>query len=153
MVQNGHRGSEKTFKFIVFDKVSFSAKDYTVNQNESNAVKGMSAKARSKNLTKSAKVTVIAPDNTKTTMSYANAVKFKFIQAGTYKVTYRVTNPYPKKTVTKTINITVTPVEEVKPDEENNNGNGNEQDSEGKEEQSKPLPQNPGDVDKPKGSL
>lgn len=153
MVQNGHRGSEKTFKFIVFDKVSFSAKDYTVNQNESNAVKGMSAKARSKNLTKSAKVTVIAPDNTKTIMSYANAVNFKFTQAGTYKVTYRVTNPYPKKAVTKTIKITVTSAEEVKPDEENNNGNGNEQDSEGKEEQPNPLPQNPSDVDKPKGSL
>lgn len=142
MVQNGHKGSKKTFTFTVYDKVSFTAKNYSINQNEGNAVKGMSAKSYSKNLTKSAKVTIVAPDESKTKLNYSDAMKFKFTQVGTYKIIYSVTNPYPKKTVTKSIKVTVNPVEEIKP-EQDNKDNVDKHEPQKKEEEVAPAPQKP----------
>ncbi len=125
MVQNGRKGTKKVFNFTVYDKATVNAKDYTLKQNETNATYGMSAKSCSKSLTKTSSVTITAPDGTKKKMSYANAVKFKFTQLGDYKVTYSVTNPYPKKTVTKTITVKVESVEEVRPQPgESGNGSG-----------------------------
>ena len=107
--QNGKKGNKKTFTFEVVDstKINVTEKTRTVNEGAKNAVKGVSAKSLSKNLTTQIKTQITDPSGKKKTFNYENAKNYVFNQAGTYKITYTAVNPYPKKNVTATATVKV----------------------------------------------
>ena len=117
-IKSGGKGTSKTFTFQVIDKSSITGtanKKADVNDTL-NLLKGVKAKSLSKNLTSSIKVSVKLPDGTTRNLSAEDAKAYLIEQSGTYKVTYTVTNPYPKKKVTKTISITVAAPEPETPE-------------------------------------
>lgn len=76
-------------------------------KNAKNAVKDVVVMRNTSNLTKAMSVIIVEPDGAVNRLSYAGAKKFEFTKAGTYKVTYCVSDYYGTGIVTtKDIKIT-----------------------------------------------
>ena len=108
-IKKGGKGTSQTFTFRVIDQSTISGvTNKALNQDDrANLLAGVSAKALSRDLTSTIKVTITKPDGSQRILSATEAKNFLFDQAGAYKVTYAVTNPYPKKVVSKVATYTV----------------------------------------------
>ena len=99
------------------------AESYSLEQNQTNAVKNVAAAALSGDLTSSLKVSITTPEKNRQVLTFEDAQNYVFDKVGKYKVTYTAFNPYPKKKVSKTITVEVTapsgtpeqPVQPVQP--------------------------------------
>lgn len=118
-IKNGGKGTRHTFTFRVIDRSSIGGvANKTLNQDErADLLRGVNARSLSRDLTGTIKITITKPDGSQRTLSATEAKNFLFDQAGTYKATYAVTNPYPQKVVSKTATIAVK-AKEVTPEPE-----------------------------------
>lgn len=125
MVKAGGKSTKKSFSFAVHDRTSVKAESYSLEQNQTNAVKNVTAAALSGDLTSSLKVSITTPEKNRQVLTFEDAQNYVFDKVGKYKVTYTAFNPYPKKKVSKTITVEVTapsgtpeqPVQPVQPAE------------------------------------
>jgi hypothetical protein len=122
-IKNNGKGTSKVFTFQVIDKTSLTGASDKVLQQAGvlNLLQGLKAKSLSKDLTKTIKVTVLTPEGEKQALTTAQARAYEFTQDTedrVYQVTYSVTNPYPRKAVTRTIKVTVKAAAEPEPQPE-----------------------------------
>jgi hypothetical protein len=122
-IKNNGKGTSKVFTFQVIDKTSLTGASDKVLQQAGvlNLLQGLKAKSLSKDLTKTIKVSVLTPEGEKQALTTAQAKAYEFTQDTedrVYQVTYSVTNPYPRKAVTRTIKVTVKAAAEPEPQPE-----------------------------------